>query len=282
MSRRTETTPPAPAAQPTASSLADAANAALRTADAHAKCAATAAFAADWRDGRITRIGDRPPPDRPGRPAKPALLAPADVPRRKINRGTAGRIAQLHALAHIELNAVDLAWDIIARFADRDLPRAFYDDWVLVADEEAKHFGLLADRLSEFDAAYGDLPAHDGLWDSATETGHDLAARLAVVPLVLEARGLDVTPMMIAKLRTVDDAETAAILEIIYRDEIGHVEIGHRWFEFECARRGLDAMTHWRELVERHFRGTLKPPFNLEARDAAGLPQDWYLTVSTT
>jgi uncharacterized ferritin-like protein (DUF455 family) len=275
-------TTPEPPAHHTPSSLSGAANTVLRTADAHAKCAATSAFAAQWRDGRITLIGDTPPPDRPSRPAKPALLPPSDVPRRKINRGTAGRIAQLHALAHIELNAVDLAWDIIARFTARDLPRAFYDDWVRVADEEAKHFGLLADRLSDFDAAYGDLSAHDGLWDSAIGTGHDLAARLAVVPLVLEARGLDVTPMMIAKLRTVDDEETAAILEIIYGDEIGHVEIGHRWFEFECARLGVEAVTHWRHLVERHFRGALKPPFNIEARDAAGLPQDWYLTVSTT
>lgn len=228
------------------------------------------------------QIGNTPPPDRPRRPDKPALLPPADVPRRKINRGTAGRIAQLHALAHIELNAVDLAWDIVTRFADRDLPRAFYDDWVRVADEEARHFGLLAARLSDFDAVYGDLPAHDGLWDSALETGHDLSARLAVVPLVLEARGLDVTPMMITKLRSVDDEDTAAILEIIYRDEIGHVDIGRRWFEFECTRLGVDAATHWRALVTRHFRGPLKPPFNFEARDAAGFPQDWYLTVSAT
>lgn len=267
---------------PTANSLVDAANTVLRTADAHAKCAATSAFAAQWRDGRITCVGDMAPPDRPERPAKPALLPPADVPRRKINRGTAGRIAQLHALAHIELNAVDLAWDIIARFSGCDLPRPFYDDWVLVADEEAKHFGLLSNRLGDFDAAYGDLPAHDGLWDSAIETGHDLTARLAVVPLVLEARGLDVTPMMITKLRTVDDEETASILEVIYQDEIGHVEIGQRWFEFECARLGLDAQLHWRDLVQRHFRGPLKPPFNFEARDAAGMPQDWYLTMSGT
>lgn len=282
MTGRTEITHSVPPDCHTASSLAGAANTVLRTADAHEKCAATSALAAQWRDGRITLIGDTPPPDRPRRPAKPTLLPPTDVPRRKINRGTAGRIAQLHALAHIELNAVDLAWDIIARFADRDLPRAFFDDWVLVADEEAKHFGFLAARLSDFDAAYGDLPAHDGLWDSAMETAHDLAARLAVVPLVLEARGLDVTPMMIAKLRTVDDEETAAMLDIIYQDEIGHVEIGHRWFEFECARLGVEAVTHWCELVDRHFRGALKPPFNIEARDAAGLPQDWYLTVSAT
>lgn len=282
MNGRTETELPPTQPVHTASTLSDAANTVLRTADAHAKCAATSVFARQWRDDRITQVGITMPPERPQRPAKPALLPPNDVPRRKINRGTAGRVAQLHALAHIELNAIDLAWDIIARFSDRDLPHEFYDDWVLVADEEARHFGLLADRLSDFDAAYGDLPAHDGLWDSAVETGHDLAARLAVVPLVLEARGLDVTPMMIEKLRAVDDEETAALLEIIYRDEIGHVETGHRWFAFECARLGLDAETHWRDLVDRHFRGALKPPFNIEARDAAGMPQDWYLTVSRT
>lgn len=266
----------------TVGSLSEGADAVLRAAEAHTKCAATSALAQQWRDGRIAQIGTTMPPDRPLRPAKPALLQPNDVPRRKINRGTAGRIAQLHALAHIELNAIDLAWDIIARFSDQNLPHEFYDDWVLVAEEEAKHFGLLAARLSDFGAAYGDLPAHDGLWDSAIETSHNLAARLAVVPLVLEARGLDVTPMMIAKLRTVDDEETAALLEVIYHDEIGHVEVGHRWFAFECARRELDAETHWRALVERHFRGALKPPFNVEARDAAGLPQDWYLTMSRT
>ncbi|MEP4378897.1 MAG: ferritin-like domain-containing protein [Alphaproteobacteria bacterium] len=276
-----ETTLPAPEAEGGATSLAQAANAVLRTADAREKCAATAAFAARWRDGRIAMVGDTTPPERPARPAKPDLLPPADVPRRKINRGTAGRIAQIHALAHIELNAIDLAWDIIARFSGRSLPRAFYDDWVRVAEEEARHFGLLADRLTDFDAVYGDLPAHDGLWDSAIETRHDLAARLAVVPLVLEARGLDVTPMMIAKLRTVDDDATADLLEIIYRDEIGHVEIGQRWFEFECARRGLAPQGHWRDLVARHFRGPLKPPFNIEARDAAGMPQDWYLMAPT-
>lgn len=278
----TETRLPTTAAVHDAGTLADAANTVLLTADAQAKCAATAALAAHWREGRIATIGNTPPPDRPRRPDRPALLPPADVPRRKINRGTAGRIAQLHALAHIELNAIDLAWDIIARFGGHGLPRHFYDDWVLVADEEAKHFRLLADRLSDFDATYGDLPAHDGLWDSAIETSHDLAARLAVVPLVLEARGLDVTPMMISKLRAVDDPDTAALLEVIYRDEIGHVEIGQRWFEFECARRGLEAETHWRRLVERHFRGALKPPFNTEARDAAGMPQDWYLTVPSS
>ena len=178
--------------------------------------------------------------------------------------------------AHIELNAVDLAWDLIARFADADLPRAFYDDWIAVADDEARHFALLAGRLAALGAAYGDLPAHDGLWQVAEETAGDLLARLAVVPLVLEARGLDVTPAMIAKLEKAGDSESAAILEVIYRDEIDHVAAGQRWFAFVCARRDLDPAAAWGELVRRHFKGVLKPPFNAEARDAAGFPEAYY------
>ncbi|MBO21246.1 MAG: rhamnosyltransferase [Rhodospirillaceae bacterium] len=261
--------------------LADAAITVLETPDAAAKCALTTDFAARWRYGDIVVVGDGTPGDRPRRPDSPKLLPPGEMPRRKINRGTAGRIAQLHALAHIELNAINLAWDIVARFTDRELPRSFYDDWVRVADEEARHFGLLSARLADFNASYGDLAAHDGLWDSAIETAHDLAARLAIVPLVLEARGLDVTPVMIEKLRMIDDEDTAAILEIIFHDEIGHVEIGHRWFSFECDRRGTDPAALWNDLVKRHFRGPLKPPFNIEARDAAGFPQDWYLAALT-
>ncbi|HCP01217.1 MAG: rhamnosyltransferase [Alphaproteobacteria bacterium] len=261
--------------------LAAAAVAVLETADPNTKCTATAAFARQWRHGDIRGIGNGSPADRPRRPDRPELLPPAKVPRRKINRGTAGRIAQLHALAHIELNAVDLAWDIVARFTACDLPQEFYDDWVRVAEEEARHFSLLTERLADFDATYGDLPAHDGLWDSALETAHDLCARLAIVPLVLEARGLDVTPVMINRLRAIEDKETAELLEIIYHDEIGHVEIGHRWFTFECIRRNADPAAYWKILVDRHFRGTLKPPFNTLGRDAAGMPQDWYLEVSS-
>lgn len=259
--------------------LADAARAVLLTSDAAAKARKSRDTAVLWSDGAITTIGVAAPPDRPGRPARPELLAPQDVPRRKINRGTAGRIALLHALSHIELNAVDLAWDIILRFADADLPRAFFDDWVQVAAEEAQHFMLLSDRLTEFGVAYGDLPAHDGLWDAATETRHDLAARLAIVPLVLEARGLDVTPMMIDKLRGVDDDISADILETIYRDEIRHVRIGKRWFVFECARRTQEPESLWRELVSRHFRGELKPPFNIDARNQAEFPEGWYTNL---
>ena len=195
--------------------------------------------------------------------------------RRRFGSRT-GHVALLHALAHIELNAIDLGWDIVARFSSEALPRAFFDDWAEVAAEEAEHFALLADRLAALGAAYGDLPAHDGLWEAAAATAHDLLARLAVVPLVLEARGLDVTPDMIRRLDRAGDAESAALLDRIYSDEIGHVAVGARWFKRLCRDRGVDPAAQFRKLVRCHFRGTLKPPFNGLARDAAGLPAVWY------
>lgn len=257
-------------------SLTDAAVAALQTAAPAEKVRLTRAYAAAWRDGRIARVGSAPPPGRPARPARPELLAPRDMPQRRITRAPAGRIALLHAIAHIELNAIDLAWDIVARFAAGDLPRGFHDDWVAVADDEARHHGLLAGRLAALGAAYGDLPAHDGLWQAAEQTAHDLLARLAVVPLVLEARGLDVTPGMIAKLRAVGDDESAAALQVIYDDEIGHVAAGKRWFDWLCQARGLVPCATWQDLVRKHFKGRLKPPFNIEARDAAGFSAAFY------
>jgi uncharacterized ferritin-like protein (DUF455 family) len=224
----------------------------------------------------VLAIGVAEPPARPGRPARPKLLPARDMPKRRAGGSQAGRIALLHALAHIELNAIDLAWDIVARFTAEDLPRSFYDDWVTVAAEEAEHHALLATRLGDFGAAYGDLAAHDGLWEAAAETAHDLLARLAVVPLVLEARGLDVTPDMIARLDRLGDAESAAILRRIYDDEIGHVATGRRWFDFVCGRRNEDPIAAFHGLVRRHFRGTLKRPFNDAARDAAGLASALY------
>lgn len=261
-------------------SLAEAASTVLACADPADKAALTHKIVAAWRTGELTAGVAGDVAAQPARPDKPELLPPAQVPRRRINSAEKGRVALLHALAHIELNAIDLAWDIIARFAAPDIPHGFYDDWVRVADEEAKHFSLLAARLVDFDAAYGDLPAHDGLWEAAIETRHDLAARLAVVPLVLEARGLDVTPAMIEKLRTVGDDASAEVLEIIYREEIGHVRVGKRWFEFACACRGCEPAAAWRDLVAQHFRGLLKPPFNVAARDAAGLPAGWYMDTA--
>ncbi len=256
--------------------LSDVAVLALETADPAAKTSAVITFAANWREGSITQVGTANPPDRPARPARPELRLPRDMPRRRRAHSETGRIALLHALAHIELNAVDLACDIIARFTADDPPRDFYDDWVGVATDEARHFSLLAARLNDFGAAYGDLPAHDGLWEAATETAHDLLARLAIVPLVLEARGLDVTPPMIGNLRKAGDDDSATLLEIIYRDEITHVAAGTRWFDHVCRARARDPVSTYQNMVRRHFRSGLKLPFNEDARGRAGLTREYY------
>jgi uncharacterized ferritin-like protein (DUF455 family) len=196
--------------------------------------------------------------------------------RRRAGKSPAARIALLHALAHIELNAIDLAFDMVARFAGAVADTEFCADWVGVGAEEARHFTLLDARLGDLGAAYGDLPAHDGLWETAEVTADDVLARLAIVPLVLEARGLDVTPAMIERMARFGDAATAALLETIYNDEIGHVAVGRKWFDRIARLRNLDARNEWRRLVRERFRGALKPPFNRAARDAAGLPEDWY------
>lgn len=260
-------------------SLVEAAGAVLTAAEPVEKVALSHRFASAWREGAIRATGAALPPDRPARPARPELKDPRDMPRRRGAGSLAHRIALLHAVAHIELNAIDLAWDLIARFAAADLPRAFYDDWVAVADQEATHHALVSGRLTALGAAYGDLPAHDGLWQAAQATAHDLLARLAIVPLVLEARGLDVTPDMIEKLRRQGDEVSVAVLEIIYREEIEHVAAGRRWFQWECARRGLDPVARYRDLVRRYHRGGLKPPFNRAARDAAGFAAAFYENV---
>ncbi len=220
------------------------------------------------------------PPLRPARPDRPVLSPPRDMPKRRHFGARPSHIALLHALAHIELNAIDLGWDIVARFVGQkepgELPREFATDWAGVAAEEAEHFALLRDRLGALGATYGDLPAHDGLWEAATATADDLLARLAVVPLVLEARGLDVTPQMIPRLDRAGDADSAAILDRIYRDEIGHVAVGARWFNRLCGERGLDPTAAFQDRVRRYFRGNLKPPFNRAAREAAGFPSAYY------
>jgi uncharacterized ferritin-like protein (DUF455 family) len=225
-------------------------------------------------------IGAVVPPLRPARPRRPELRPPRDMPKRRNFGSPAGRRALLHAVAHIELNAIDLAWDIIARFSGVTLPRAFFDDWVGVAVEEACHFTLLAARLADLGAGYGDLPAHDGLWEAAAATAGDLLARLAVVPLVLEARGLDVTPEMAARLERAGDVRSAAILQVIYEQEIGHVAIGRYWFEHLCLTRGLIPKEIFHERVKRYLKGELKRPFNHAARNAAGLPPDFYESLA--
>ena len=214
-------------------------------------------------------------PSQPGRPHRPVLLAPRDMPKRSAG-GPRGRIALLHALAHIELNAVDMTWDLVGRFLHVPMPRTFLDDWVGVGLDEARHFELLSRRLDQLGAAYGDLPAHDGLWQAAQATSGSLVARIAIVPLVLEARGLDVTPGMIASLIAAGDPQSAAILDVVYRDEKRHVAHGAKWFRYLCNQAGLPPEPTFHDLVRRHFRGTLKPPFNDRARSEAGLTPGFF------
>jgi uncharacterized ferritin-like protein (DUF455 family) len=218
-------------------------------------------------------------PDRPGRPERPQLLSPREMPRRTTG-GLKGRIALLHALAHIELNAVDMTWDLVGRFATAPVPNSFFDDWVQVGLEEAKHFDLLDRRLKALGAAYGDHPAHDGLWQAAQATQSNLLARVAIVPLVLEARGLDVTPAMQKNLEAAGDQPSADILAIIYRDEKRHVAFGAKWFRFLCARENLAPEPTFHALVRQYFRGPVKPPFNDKARSEAGLTPGFYKPLS--
>nr|WP_211642567.1 ferritin-like domain-containing protein [Loktanella sp. SALINAS62] len=251
----------------------------LKTADGREKTALSHAHAAAWRaaraDGAVPVIGTATPPDRPARPDSPALLEPRDVPQRKPG-SPEGRLALLHAVAHIELNAVDLHWDIIARFSDTPLPIGFYDDWVKAADEESKHFNLMCDRLEAHGSWYGALPAHAGMWRAAEDTATDLMGRLAVVPMVLEARGLDVTPNMIEVFKRAGDKDTVAALNVIYAEEVHHVSYGSRWFHFLCGRNDMDPAPLFHALVRRYFHGPLKPPFNEEKRAESGIPPDFY------
>ncbi len=248
----------------------------LETSDAEAKCQAALSACADRRDGEA----DLAPPLRPARPAEPALVLPRDAPRRRLGSED-GRIALLHALAHIELNAVDLAFDMALRFADEasasglDVP-LFVEEWFTVGRDEAQHFRMLNARLGALGSRYGALAAHDGLWEAAESTADSLLARLAIAPMVLEARGLDVTPGMAERLAAAGDIESAAILQTIYTDEIGHVATGVRWFEALCARRRLSPEPAFANLVRNRFRGSLKPPFNDAGRQAAGMAAAFY------
>ncbi|ALG71576.1 rhamnosyltransferase [Azospirillum thiophilum] len=265
---------------PAVSCLGDAATVVLAAAAPLEKVRLTHGFAAAWRDGLLAPDVPAPPPDRPARPDRPELKLPRDMPKRGRGGSAQNRIALLHALAHIELNAIDLAWDIVARFAPLGLPRGFTDDWVQVADDEARHFRMLETRLNALGSSYGELPAHDGLWQAATETAHDLAARLAVVPMVLEARGLDVTPDTVRRLRDFGDGESADLLQTIHDEEIGHVAAGRRWFVHLCAERGAEPVALWQELVGRHFRGGLKRPFNVASRRLAGFGPEYYEPIT--
>jgi len=264
-------------------SLRGGATMAIRAADLDRKTALTQETARRWHVRRLSLRSPLDPelPERPGRPARPVLVPPKATEKRSLHT-LPGRIAMLHALAHIELNAVDLALDIVARFATEPVPHSFFDGWMRVAFEEAKHFGLVRDRLRALGADYGDMPAHDGLWQAAHSTRNDLTARLAVVPLILEARGLDVTPSLQDKMRETGDIESADVLNVIYEDEKGHVAIGAKWFRFLCAREKKDPARAFQELVRANFRGALKGPFNDVARAEAGLTPSFYRSLTAT
>ena len=207
------------------------------------------------------------PPSLPGRPPLPRLVPHIDVPRRSPFTPE-GRAALLHAIAHIEFNAINLALDAVWRFAG--MPEAFYRDWLRVAGEEALHFTLLAGHLRTLGHNYGDFEAHDSLWTMCEKTKADIVARMALVPRTLEARGLDATPPIQAKLRRAGDLEAVAILDVILRDEVGHVAIGNQWYRWLCERQGLDPITAYGELARRYDAPRLRGPFNLAARRAAG------------
>lgn len=228
--------------------------------------------------GELTFISDRPvlPIEQVTFPSRPELLAPRQMPRRKLTTPN-GVAAFFHAIAHVEFVAIYLAWDILYRF--RSMPEQFYQDWLRVADEEAQHFSLIRTHLQAMRLDYGDLPAHSGLWDHAKDTADDLPGRLAMVPRCMEARGLDVTPTLIEKFRLLEDDAGVAILERILADEIGHVELGSYWFKFVCQERGFEPETKYRELIELYYvGGKPKGPFNRELRKIAGFSDaeiDW-------
>ena len=256
-------------------SLARAIRSALLTEDPTAKCFATRRLVRDWRQGRLGWQFDVTMPDQPAWPARPELLPPSQMPKRGKGGSERGRIALWHALAHIEFVAIDLALDMAGRFGGQ-MGHEFVADFLSVAGDEAMHFALLARRLRAMGSHYGDLPAHAGLWEAAFETRHDVAARLAIVPMVLEARGLDVTPSTLSRVRSQGDLGGAKILQRILDDEIRHVAIGTKHF-IRCAnQRGESPQDAWKSMVRKHFRGQLKPPFNDSARLAAGLSRDYY------
>ncbi|WP_428027324.1 ferritin-like domain-containing protein [Altererythrobacter sp.] len=256
-------------------SIASAIRSALLTADPRTKCFATRAVARAWRKGELDWSFDVSMPDRPAWPERPELLPPNRMPKRGKGGSERGRIALWHALAHIEFVAIDLALDMVGRFGE-EMGRDFTSDFLSVAADEAMHFALLARKLESMGSHYGALPAHGGLWQAAHETRHDVRARLAIVPMVLEARGLDVTPSTLERVRAQGDEHGAKILARILDDEIRHVGFGTRHFVALAKNAGDSPQTLWKSLVESHFRGAVKPPFNDSARLAAGLSRDFY------
>jgi uncharacterized ferritin-like protein (DUF455 family) len=261
-------------------SVAHAIRAALLTAEPRAKCFATRDVARRWRRGELDFSFDVAMPERPAWPEAPGLLPPNRMPKRGKFGSERARIALWHSLAHIEFVAIDLALDMAGRFGG-EMGEEFVGDFLSVAADEAMHFALLARKLESLGSFYGALPAHAGLWEAAHETRHDVAARLAVVPMVLEARGLDVTPATLERVEGAGDLQGAKILARILDDEIRHVRFGTKHFLGVAENRGNTPETLWKRLVAQHFRGTLKPPFNDSARLAAGLSREFYTNVAS-
>ena len=232
------------------------------------KVAQTQALYQRWQSGELSiSQTDFDVPELPGQPDKPELVAPRDLPRRR-NSAETGVATLIHAVNHIEFNAINLALDAVARFAG--LPDDYYGDWMRVAFEESQHFTLLREHLMSLGYDYGSFPAHNGMWEMAQKTHHDPLIRMALVPRVLEARGLDVTPKMMEKLRGTGDLRAVEILEVILREEIGHVAIGTRWFNYLCEQRDVATLTTFKDLLDNYFDGELRGPFHTEARKQAG------------
>jgi uncharacterized ferritin-like protein (DUF455 family) len=260
-------------------SAASAIRAALLTSDARAKVKAARKVARDWRLGRLAFAFDVDMPEQPAWPEELELLPPSRMPKRGRGGSDRNRIALWHALAHIEFVAIDLALDMAGRFG-RAMGREFVADFLAVAADEAMHFALIERHLRALGSHYGALPAHAGLWQAAFDTRHDVAARLAVVPMVLEARGLDVTPATLERVRLSGDERGARILQRILDDEVRHVRFGAKHFREASLKRDEPPRELWQNLVKTHFRGAIKPPFNDSARRAGGLPRDWYAGIA--
>jgi uncharacterized ferritin-like protein (DUF455 family) len=233
------------------------------------KCSAVEALAAAEHNGALEWDPEFPvdPIGPPGRPERPELVDASRVPRRRLGTES-GRSALIHAVAHIEFNAINLALDAVYRF--RGMPRQYYSDWLSVAQDEARHFGLMNDRLRELGHEYGDFPAHNGLWEMAEKTADRCLVRMALVPRVLEARGLDVTPGMIERLKSAGDPETVTALEVILAEEVRHVAIGSFWFNHCCDQEGLEPQETFLKLLDTHYPGLVRGPFNFDARLRAG------------
>jgi uncharacterized ferritin-like protein (DUF455 family) len=249
--------------------LFDLATCCLREPDPTRKQALTLQVAADWQAGRLQLSASQAAPvtETPGRPGRLELVPPRQLVARKLSTPD-GRAAMIHAVVHIEFNAINLAWDAVQRF--RDMPESFHADWVRIAAEEAEHFGLMAERLADLGHEYGDFPAHDGLWEMARRTAHDPLVRMALVPRVLEARGLDVTPGIIGRFRAAGDEETATRLGVILCEEVGHVAAGTYWFRSICEQRQLNAASLYFALLEEYMTGEIRGPLNLADRRRAG------------